>query len=130
MTNKLKIELSDVLPSPLELSNFHILQKNQQSLLEIDIDKFEDQVALEEYYKACEALDIDGEVLLNSMILARIYYLANTEIEIVDGLSAVEEETFLDHDLKELAEKHSQETEEEDVVVFFVKPENSNEGIE
>ena len=33
MTNKLKIELSDVLPSPLELSNFHILQKNQQSLL-------------------------------------------------------------------------------------------------
>ena len=85
MTNKLKIELSDVLPSPLELSNFHILQKNQQSLLEIDIDKPEDQVALEEYYKTCEALDIDGEVLLNSMILARIYYLANTEIEIVDG---------------------------------------------
>ena len=39
MTNKLKIELGDVLPSPLELSNFHILQKNQQSLLEIDIDK-------------------------------------------------------------------------------------------
>ena len=63
MTNKLKIELSDVLPSPLELSNFHILQKNQQSLLEID-----------------------GEVLLNSMILARIYYLANTEIEIVDNV--------------------------------------------
>lgn len=85
MTNKLKIELSDVLPSPLELSNFHILQKNQQSLLEIDIDKPEDQVALEEYYKACEALGIDGEVLLNSMILARIYYLANTEIEIVDN---------------------------------------------
>ena len=85
MSNKLKIELSDVLPSPLELSNFHILQKNQQSLLEIDIDKPEDQVALEEYYKACEALDIDGEVLLNSMILARIYYLANTEIEMVDN---------------------------------------------
>ena len=84
MTNKLKIELSDVLPSPLELSNFHILQKNQKELLEIDVDKHEDQVALEEYYKACEGLDIDGEVLLNSMILARIYYLANTEIEIVD----------------------------------------------
>ena len=85
MTNKLKIELSDVLPSPLELSNFHILQKNQQELLEIDINTTEDQVALEEYYKACEGLDIDGEVLLNSMILARIYYLANTEIEIVDN---------------------------------------------
>ncbi len=85
MTNKLKIELSDVLPSPLELSNFHILQKNQQELLEIDINTPEDQVALEEYYKACEALDIDGEVLLNSMILARIYYLANTEIDIVDN---------------------------------------------
>ena len=85
MTNKLKIELSDVLPSPLELSNFHILQKNQQHLLEIDINTPEDQVALEEYYKACEGLGIDGEVLLNSMILARIYYLANTEIEIVDG---------------------------------------------
>ena len=85
MTNKLKIELSDVLPSPLELANFHILQKNQQSLLEIDINKPEDQVALEEYYNACEALGIDGEVLLNSMILARIYYLANTEIELVDG---------------------------------------------
>ena len=84
MTNKLKIELSDVLPSPLELSNFHILQKNQLELLEIEIDKPGDQVALEEYYEACEGLDIDGEVLLNSMILARIYYLANTEIEIVD----------------------------------------------
>ena len=48
MSNKLKIELSDVLPSPLELSNFHILQKNQQSLLEIDIDKPEDQVAPKE----------------------------------------------------------------------------------
>ena len=84
MSNKLKIELSDVLPSPLELSNFHILQKNQLELLEIEVDKPEDQVALEEYYKACEALNIDGEVLLNSMILARIYYLANTEIEIVD----------------------------------------------
>ena len=84
MTNKLKIELSDVLPSPLELSNFHILQKNQQHLLEIEIDKPEDQVAIEEYYKACEGLGIDGEVLLNSMILARIYYLANAEIEIVD----------------------------------------------
>ena len=85
MTNKLKIELSDVLPSPLELSNFHILQKNQLELLEIEIDKPEDKVALEEYYKACEGLGIDGEVLLNSMILARIYYLANTEIEIVDN---------------------------------------------
>lgn len=69
MTNKLKIELSDVLPSPLELSNFHILQKNQQSLLEIDIDKPEDQVALEEYYNACEALEIDGEVLLNLSLI-------------------------------------------------------------
>ena len=85
MTNKLKIELSDVLPSPLELSNFHVLQKNQLELLEIDINTPEDQVALEEYYKACEGLGIDGEVLLNSMILARIYYLANTEIEIFDN---------------------------------------------
>ena len=92
MTNKLKIELSDVLPSPLELSNFHILQKNQRELLEIEIDKPEDQVALEEYYKACDGLGIDGEVLLNSMILARIYYLANTEIEIVDDENINNEE--------------------------------------
>lgn len=82
---KLKINLDDILPDEEALVKLKFIVQNQESLIEDDTDNEENKQKLTDFHDMCERVGIDGNTLLEALVLARLFYLAQTEINLTVG---------------------------------------------
>lgn len=103
MTNKIKLSFLDILPNREELLKYATFCSNSKLLVEFDSE--DDEVlnkAFDEFYANCEELGLSDEAvneLIDSLVIARAFYLAQTDIEL-----EVELESDLNSDLLQRSE--------------------------
>lgn len=83
--SKLQINLDDILPDEESLVKLKFIIQNQESLIEDDTDNEENKQKLSDFHNMCERVGIDGNTLLEALVLTRLFYLAQTEINLTVG---------------------------------------------
>lgn len=83
--HKLHINLDDILPDEEALVKLKFIIQNQESLIEDDTDNEENKQKLSDFHDMCERVGIDGNPLLEALVLTRLFYLAQTEINLTVG---------------------------------------------
>lgn len=80
----IKILLEDFLPTTNELANFAILLRNRGDLIDESSLNEGNEEELAEWELACNEYGIDPVSTFNALLIARLFYLAQTEIEVVE----------------------------------------------
>ena len=83
--DKLQLNLDDILPDEEALVKLKFIIQNQESLIEDDTDNEENKQKLSDFHDMCERVGIDGNTLLEALVLTRLFYLAQTEINLTVG---------------------------------------------
>ena len=77
------IDYNDILPTEEELTKFAIVFKNKDQIVRILGDD-ETEEKTKAFNTLAESLEIDGDMLFSSLFIARLFYLANVDVEILD----------------------------------------------
>lgn len=78
------IDYNDILPTEEELTKFAIVFKNKDQIVRILGDD-DTEEKTKSFNALAESLEIDGDMLFSSLFIARLFYLANVDVEIVGG---------------------------------------------
>lgn len=82
---KLQLNLDDILPDEEALVKLKFIIQNQDVLIEDDTENEENKQKLTDFHDMCERVGIDGNTLLEALVLTRLFYLAQTEINLTVG---------------------------------------------
>ena len=82
MTNKIQLRLEDILPDREALIKFNFLLKNREELIDSNVEDESEQSKFDEFYAICDEIGLNGEMTAEMLILARVFYLAQLEVEL------------------------------------------------
>jgi hypothetical protein len=77
------IDYNDIIPTEEELTKFAIVFKNKDQIVRILGDEGTEEKT-KSFNTLAESLGIDGDMLFSSLFIARLFYLANVDVEILD----------------------------------------------
>ena len=89
------IDYNDIIPTEEELTKFAIVFKNKDQIVRILGDD-ETEEKTKSFNRLAESLGIDGDMLFSSLFIARLFYLSNVDVEIINQESDLEENINVD----------------------------------
>lgn len=78
---KFVFDLLDLLPTEEELTKFAIILKNYESMVSVYMSE-ESEKRLEDLSKLADALDVDVDILIQSLMMSALFYQATQEVDI------------------------------------------------
>ena len=85
MSNKIQLRLEDILPDREALIKFNFLLKNREELIDSNVEDESEKGKFDEFYAICDEIGLNGEMTAEMLILARVFYLAQLEVELSES---------------------------------------------
>lgn len=90
--NKLQIKQADLIPTLEDLQKLKVLSQNQEGLVEIiDDDTDEFNLAYSEFIENCESLEMDGEYLMDVLLLSKAFEWIKDNSVVLENAEVVED---------------------------------------
>lgn len=80
MSNRIQLDLVELLPTHEELANFAIIVKDWSNAVEVLVSE-EDEERLKEFDESCEILGLDKGVILQALTILDVLYKSQPEDE-------------------------------------------------
>ena len=85
MSNKIQLRLEDILPDREALIKFNFLLKNREELIDSNVEDESEKDKFDDFYAICNEIGLNGEMTAEMLILARVFYLAQLEVELSES---------------------------------------------